>query len=140
MGFVEMVETEEVQGLLKTWVPLVGACLSLVLSLVPMRDVLRCRRNKRLGEVGRDPLYRPPFCLMWLCEEERASVEPRAAHRARNPHPTVWMGSVVSPPPARAIPSDRSVLLQVNGDVFPLIFCDSVGWVVYAGKPSTLDP
>ena len=63
MGFVEMVEPEEVQELLKTWVPLVGACLSMVLSLVPMRDVLWCRRNKRLGEVGRDSLSLPSSIL-----------------------------------------------------------------------------
>jgi hypothetical protein len=51
-----MVETEEVQELLRTWVPLFGAMLSLAMTVVPMRDILRCRRNKSLGEVRHDPL------------------------------------------------------------------------------------
>ena len=51
------------------------------------------------------------------------------------------MGSVVSS--LLLMPfllTTRLFLRQVNGDVFPLIFCDSVGWVVYAGNPSTLNP
>ncbi|KAJ1488465.1 sugar efflux transporter for intercellular exchange-domain-containing protein [Baffinella frigidus] len=42
------------QEVLIKFVPLLGASLSLLLGLVPMRDVLRCRRNKSLGQVNPD--------------------------------------------------------------------------------------
>ncbi|KAJ1476914.1 hypothetical protein T484DRAFT_1964605, partial [Baffinella frigidus] len=60
-----------VQQLLMIWVPGLGAILSIVLGLAPMRAVLQCRRNKSLGE-------------------------------------------------------------EMNPDVFPLLFGNSVGWLVYA--------
>ncbi|KAJ1482478.1 hypothetical protein T484DRAFT_1624159 [Baffinella frigidus] len=60
-----------VHQLLTIWVPGLGAILSILLALAPMKAVLQCRRNKSLGEM--------------------------------------------------------------NPDVFPLLFGDSVGWLVYAG-------
>lgn len=45
-----------VQQLLMIWVPGLGAILSILLALAPMKAVLQCRRNKSLGEVGPDPL------------------------------------------------------------------------------------
>ncbi|KAJ1494508.1 hypothetical protein T484DRAFT_1609185 [Baffinella frigidus] len=47
-------DDDRVQELLRTWVPLVGACLSIVMGLIPMRDVLQCRRNKSLGQINPD--------------------------------------------------------------------------------------
>jgi len=46
---------ELLQEVLSKWVPLLGAGLGMILGLVPMRDVLRCRRNKSLGQVRHDP-------------------------------------------------------------------------------------
>lgn len=37
--------------LLVVWVPILGAILSTGLGLGPMGDILRCRRNRSLGEV-----------------------------------------------------------------------------------------
>ncbi|KAJ1488934.1 hypothetical protein T484DRAFT_1615840 [Baffinella frigidus] len=43
-----------VQLLLRIWIPSLGALLSIVLGLAPMRDVLQCRRNKSLGKMNPD--------------------------------------------------------------------------------------
>ncbi|KAJ1469262.1 sugar efflux transporter for intercellular exchange-domain-containing protein [Baffinella frigidus] len=39
---------------MSTWVPIFGAILSTGLGLAPLGDVLRCRRNRSLGEMNPD--------------------------------------------------------------------------------------
>lgn len=46
---------EVITTLMSTWVPIFGAILSTGLGLAPLGDVLRCRRNRSLGEVGPQP-------------------------------------------------------------------------------------
>ena len=49
------------EQLMKTWVPILGAGLSIGLGTVPMQEVLRCRRNKSLGKVRLAPSV---FCVI----------------------------------------------------------------------------
>jgi len=41
--------------LLDTWVPVLGAILSMGLGFGPMGSILKCRRNRSLGEVAPEP-------------------------------------------------------------------------------------
>jgi hypothetical protein len=102
------------EQLMKTWVPILGAGLSIGLGTVPMQEVLRCRRNKSLGKVRRAPFE----CLcssLRIVDVFLARSLPQLALL----HPACLV-------------TMRLRMSKVNADVFPLLFGNNIGWVIYA--------